>query len=204
MIIDPKNLPAPEKYQFLIGAVVPRAIAWVSTVNKEGRPNLAPFSFFTGITSNPLSVLFCPSNNREGKKKDTLINVEETGEFVVNVVTEAMAQKMNLTSGDFPSEINEFEKAGLTAIPSQKVKPPRVAESPIHMEGKVSQIVRVGEGALAGNVVIGEIVLIHIEDGLYTPGKGFIDPEKLKPVGRMGSHFYVHLDHLFEMKRPVL
>ncbi|MBI4051203.1 MAG: flavin reductase family protein, partial [Elusimicrobia bacterium] len=124
MELDPETLSLPDRYGLLISVIQPRPIAWVSTQGKNGSLNLAPFSFFTGITAKPMSLCFAPVRNREGKKKDTLVNVEETKQFVVNIATESTAEKMNQTSADYPYGVSEFEKAGLTAVPSLRVKPP--------------------------------------------------------------------------------
>src|SRR6185295_13533272 len=134
MELDPETLPVPDRYGLLISVIQPRPIAWVSTVGKDGSRYLAPFSFFTGITAKPLSVVFAPVNTRDGRRKDTLINVEQTGQFVVNIATEDTAAKMNQTSADYAYGVDEFQQAGLTPVPSLKVKPPRVKESPVALE----------------------------------------------------------------------
>ena len=138
---------------------MPRAIGWVSTVDETGEPNLAPFSFFTAAGANPPHVLFCPMiRSTDGQQKDTLHNVRATGEFVVNIVTEALGPAMNITSTEFPAEVNEFAAAGLTPVPSSVVRPPRVGESPIHFECRLTQIVDLGDQPGAASVVIGEVV----------------------------------------------
>lgn len=202
MEIDPATLPLPERYGLLISVVVPRPIAWVSTVSPEGAPNLAPFSFFTGITANPMTVCFAPVRNRAGQKKDTLVNVEATRQFTINLATEPHAEKMNLTSADYPYGVNEFEKVGLTALPSVRVKPARVKESPVALECELLQVVTISEGPLGGNLVIGKVVHIHVDDAVWRDGR--IDHRDLKPIGRMEGTWYTRTADAFEMPRPKL
>lgn len=197
---DPESLAIPERYGVLISVVQPRPIAWVSTISPEGIHNLAPFSFFTGITANPMTVMFCPLRNREGKKKDTLVNIEKTKQFVVSVSTEENAQMMNQTSGDYPYGVSEFEKAGLTPLASVKVKPPRVKESPVNLECELLQIVTISEGPLGGNVVIGRVVQIHIDDRIWKEGK--ISHKDLKAIGRLEDAWYTKTQDNFKMERP--
>ena len=200
MNIDPETLAVRDRYKLMIATILPRPIAWVSTVSPEGVPNLAPFSFFTGIAANPMSLCFAPVNDRSGKKKDTLINVEATKQFVVNIVDEATAVKMNQTSAPYPYGVSEFEKAGLTPAPSVVVKPPRVAESPVSYECELIQIVRLGEGALAGNLVIGKVVRFHCDDKIYNAGA--IRHQDLKTIGRMEGAWYARTADSFELPRP--
>lgn len=200
MEADPESLDIRARYQLLIGAIQPRPIAWVSTISPEGVPNLAPFSFFTGIAANPMTVCFAPVNDRHGKKKDTLLNVEATKQFVVNLATESNAGKMNQTSAPYPYGVSEFEKAGVTPLPSTKVKPPRAAESPAAFECELIQIVRLGEGPLAGNLVIGKVVRIHCDDKIYNGGK--INHQDLKTIGRMEGSWYTRTQDAFELPRP--
>lgn len=200
MDFDPETLAVRDRYYLLIGTIQPRPIAWVSTVSPEGVPNLAPFSFFTGIAANPMTLCFAPVNDRNGNKKDTLLNVEATGQFVVNFATEANAEKMNQTSAPYPYGVSEFEKAGLTALPSTKIKPPRVAESPAAFECELVQVVRLGEGPLAGNLVIGKVVHVHCDDALYNGGR--IRHQDLKAIGRMEGSWYARTTDAFELPRP--
>ncbi len=200
MDIDPETLAVRDRYKLMIATILPRPIAWVSTVSPDGVPNLAPFSFFTGIAANPMSVCFAPVNDRNGKKKDTLINVEMTKQFVVNIVNETNAVKMNQTSANYPYGVSEFEKAGLTPLPSTSVKPPRVAESPVAMECELISIVRLGEGALAGNLVIGKVVRFHCDDKIYA--EGGIRHQDLKAIGRMEGSWYARTADAFELPRP--
>lgn len=200
MDLDPESLAVRDRYYLLIGTIQPRPIAWVSTVDEQGRTNLAPFSFFTGIAANPMTLCFAPVNDRHGRKKDTLVNVEATKQFVVNFATEANAEKMNQTSAPYPYGVSEFEKAGLTAMPSRKVKPPRVRESPAAFECELVQVVRLGEGPLAGNLVIGKVVHIHMDDALYNGGHP--RHQDLKAIGRMEGAWYSRTQDAFELPRP--
>ena len=200
MQLDPESLAVRDRYLLMIATILPRPIAWVGTVSPDGIPNLAPFSFFTGICANPMTVCFAPVNDRHGKKKDTLINIELTKQFTVNIVNEANAEKMNQTSAPYPYGVNEFEKCGVTAVDSLKVKPPRVKESPVSYECELDQIVRVGEGALAGNLVIGKVVMFHCEDALYNAGK--IKHQDIHAIGRMEGSWYARTNDAFELPRP--
>lgn len=200
MDLDPESLPVRERYQLLISTVLPRPIAWVSTLSPDGRPNLAPFSFFTGITANPMSVCFAPVNNRDGREKDTLINARATKQFVVNMVPDALAAQMNQTSADYPYGVSEFEKAGLKAVPSDKVKPARVDGSPVSYECEVLQIVTLSTGPLGGNLVIGRVVRVHVADALWNGGKP--RHQDLDLIGRMGGAWYARTRDSFELARP--
>ena len=199
MQIDPRELKGSAAYSLFISTLVPRPIAWVSTLSPAGQPNLAPFSFFMGVTSDP-PTLAVAIGRRRGQQKDTARNLEARGEFVVNVVTEPTAQAMVFTSGDFPPEVNEFEAAGLTALPSIAVAPPRVAESPIHMECRVERLITIGRSATT--LAIGEVVLFHIADDLWTGSD--VDVEQLRPVGRLGRALYTPLGSVWEIPRPVI
>jgi flavin reductase (DIM6/NTAB) family NADH-FMN oxidoreductase RutF len=188
-------------YHLLVGVVTPRPIAWVTTIDPEGRVNLAPFSFFNAFGANPPVVVFSPTLRRDGSKKDTLRNLEATGEFVLNAAVESLAEKINLSSKELPYGQSEVELTGLTLIPSTKVKPPRLAETPVTMECKVLQIVSTGEGPIAGNLVIGEVLVMHIADSVLDEKKR-IDPRKLRTIARLGGDYYCRTTDLFEMKRP--
>jgi len=189
-------------YKLMIGSIVPRPIAFVSTVNALGNRNLAPFSFFNGVCSNPPTILFSTVIRKDGTHKDTLNNVEATKEFVVNIVSEEIAQQMNIASGEYPPNVDEYIKSGLTPVPSDVVQPPRVKESMISMECKLSQIVRIGNGPGGGCTVFGEIVQIHIVDELFDNFR--IDADKLRAIGRMGGPAYTRTRDRFEMVRPVV
>ncbi|HJZ89526.1 MAG TPA: flavin reductase family protein [Gemmataceae bacterium] len=201
MQIDVANTPVVDVYHVLVGVVTPRPIAWVTTVDPAGRVNLAPFSFFNAFGSNPPVVVFSPTRRRDGSKKDTLLNVEATGEFVVNAAVASLAEQVNLSSKELPYGENEAEYVGLRTVPSAKVKPPRLAESPVNLECKVLQIVPVGTGPIAGNLVIGEVLMIHVADAVVGPN-GKVDPRKLRTIARLGGDFYCHTSDLFEMMRP--
>ena len=201
MIVDPGATDPRNVYKLMIGAIVPRPIAFVSSLSPEGIPNLAPFSYFTAISANPPAICFSPMiRSSDGKHKDTLNNIEATREFVVNIVSEDFAEKMNLCSGEYPPEVNEFEVSGLTPVPSDLVKPPRVKESRVNMECRLLQIVRVSEKLLGGSLVIGEVVRFHIDDALFDDFR--IDPAKLRAIGRMGGTSYARTTDLFDLLRP--
>jgi flavin reductase (DIM6/NTAB) family NADH-FMN oxidoreductase RutF len=193
-------------YKLMIGAIVPRPIAFVSSLDERGVRNLAPFSYFTAVSADPPVVLFCPSVRREDAQrglaahKDTLLNVIATREFVVNVVTEAIAEKMNVTSAQVPPEVDEFELAGLTPLPSELVKPPRVAESPVQMECRLRRIIEVSDRPAGGSIVLGEVVRFHVREDLVENYR--IDPDTLAAVGRMGGPAYVRTRDRFDLKRP--
>lgn len=201
MIIDPREAGFQNVYKLLIGAVVPRPIAFVSTLSREGIRNLAPFSFFTAVSANPPVVCFCPVR-RSGSNpyKDTLSNISATREFVVNIVSEEFAEQMNATSADFPPEVDEFEASGLTPVRSDVVRPPRVAESHVQMECKLYLQIEFGELPGSGNLVLGEVVRFHVDDLYFDDFK--IDPDKLRSIGRMGGATYTRTTDRFEMPRP--
>lgn len=200
MEIDPQSIPTRERYGLMLAAISPRPIAWVSTQGKDGSLNLAPFSFFNGICAEPMTICFAPANNRNGKKKDTLVNIEQTRQFVVNIVTEDMAVLMNQTSADYPYGVSEFEKVGLTPIPSVKVRPPGVKESPIQMECELLQIVTISEGPLGGNLVIGRVVYLRVADRFLKNSQ--LSHKDLKPIGRMEGSWYAKVTDAFELPRP--
>jgi flavin reductase (DIM6/NTAB) family NADH-FMN oxidoreductase RutF len=202
MEVAPEALSRQSIYKILIGSVVPRPIGWISTVDEAGRPNLAPFSFFNVVCPKPPTVLFCPMiRGTDGNTKDTLNNVKATGEFVVNIVTEELVPAMIASSVEIAADVNEFELTGLKTAPSVVVKPPRVAQSPIHFECKLTQIVEIGNNRGGGSVVIGEIVHLHVDERvLFDEDK--IDLKALKPVGRLAGSAYVRVTDLFEIERP--
>jgi flavin reductase (DIM6/NTAB) family NADH-FMN oxidoreductase RutF len=206
MDIDPENLEIRDRYKLLIGNIVPRPIAFVSTVSPAGAPNLAPYSFFNGVGSNPMTLLFCPVTLPDGSDKDTLRNVlprEEggVGEFVVNVATEAYALEVAAASEALPYGESEFDLTGLTPVPSTKVRPPRVAESPTAFECETVQVVRTAPGrGASGNVVIGRVVWVHIDDEIID-GRFHTDPDRLRAIGRMGGLEYCRTRDRFEMPR---
>ena len=200
MIIDPSQNDPRNTYQLLVGSVVPRPIAWVSTIASDGTPNVAPFSFFMGVTVNP-PTLAISTGLKRGVKKDTLFNVEQSGELVVNIVIEELGEQMNTTSGDFPPDVDEFQVAGLTPAPSKRVRPPRVAESPINIECVLKQVVYVGNEGSQSGLIIAEAVLWHIRDDLPSP-QNTIDVAKLHAIGRLSGNWYTRTQDLYEITRP--
>ncbi len=204
MIVDPAKASGKDLYFLMISAIVPRPIAWVSTQDKEGRTNLAPFSYFQGITSKPPLLSICIGHRRwrgEMVKKDTLRNIEETGEFVVNVATEALVREVNHSSAEYPPEESEIEAVGLTALPSDLVKPPRIKESPIHFECKLDRVILLGSPPLTG-LVIGEVVRFHIDDSVWNVEEAMVDAAKLKPLSRLGGEWWGATRDLFKLPRP--
>ncbi|MDB6167731.1 MAG: flavin reductase [Verrucomicrobia bacterium] len=201
MLLDFSTLAPRDAYQWMIGTILPRPIAWVSSISADGRANLAPFSFFQGITANPPTLMFVPVNNRQGGKKDTVRNIEEVPEFVVNLVPHRLAEKMNATSALLPYGESEFETFGIAATASDRVRPPRVAEAPVAFECRLHQIVNIGEGPLAANVIFGRILAAHIHDGVLG-SDGRPDARKLDLVGRLGGEAYTTTRDTFHLERP--
>ena len=195
-------LSIPERSRLLTRCVAPRPIAFVSSRSAGGTGNLSPFSFFTAGGSNPASVVFCTVNDREGRQKHTLRNIEATGEYVINVVTFAMARRMNQTSYTYPDDVDELEVAGFTRAPSVRVATDGVAESPVRMECRLHQVVRHGTGPSASNYIIGEVVHISMDDAVCTDG--LPDNAKLDQIARLGADLYVRVTPamLFDMPRP--
>lgn len=201
MHIDVKSTDVVEVYHFLVSLVTPRPIAWVSSISKDGVPNLAPFSFFNAFGANPPVVVISPTLTRDRTKKDTLINIENTGEFCVNASTQAFAEKVNLTSKAVPANESEFELAGLNMTPSEQINAPRIEGIPFALECKVIQILPVGDGPISANLVIGEVVHMFVDDQ-YLGENGRPDPKKLQTIGRMGGEFWCKTNELFELERP--
>ena len=189
MQIDPATRDVTEIYSIMIRAITPRPIAWVSTISNRGISNLAPFSYFNGVGSQPAALMFSVVNHPDGSPKDTLVNIQDTGQFVVNVVPFGLAASMQSTAAELAHEVSEFPIAGLTEQPSQRVAAPSVKESPIQFECERLQIVEVGQGPHAANVIIGQILLINIADEVLDES-GKIDPETLDTIGRMGGKSY--------------
>lgn len=202
MELDPTNLSVAERYKLLIGCITPRPIAFVSTVSVAGRANLAPFSFFNGVGSDPMTLLFCPANGPDGRDKDTLRNVDpETGvgQFVVNAAVEGYVRQVAAAAEALAWGESEFELTGLTPVASRVVAPPRVGESPVAFECETMQVVRTNPGAPAGgNVVIGRVVHVHVRDGLIDDGLR-TDQDRLRTVGRMGGRRYCTTRDQFEL-----
>ena len=185
----------------LTGVVVPRPIAFVSTVSTDGIVNLAPYSFFNAVAYDPPTIVFSSSRHAPTKEKDTLGNIEATGEFVVNIVVDDIAEAMNKTAAEYPADVSEFEIAGLTPAPSDKVKAPRVAESPVNMECRLVQVVPIGSGDHAHGLVIGEVIWMHLRDDIISGHR--INHQVLKPTGRLAGNMYCHTADTYEMVRPV-
>lgn len=203
MIIDPGVENPANIYKLMTGIIVPRPIAFVSTVNAEGARNLAAFSFFTAVSANPPVVCFSPMvRGSDGSRKDTLNNIEATGEFVINIVSESFAAQMNETSPEFPPQVDEFAVSGLTPTPSEMVRPPRVAESRVNLECRLLQVVHVSPKPLGGSLVLGEVLCFHVDDQLFDNFR--IDPDGLGAVGRMGGPTYTRTKDRFDMARPGL
>lgn len=198
MVIDPAVAPPGTAYKLLVGSVVPRPIAFVSTVSAEGVHNLAPFSFFNAICGEP--PVICFSTSVRVPRKDTLLNIRATGEFVVNIVSEAIAEQMNLCAGDYPYGADEFAVSGLTPVASDLVRPPRVLESHVNMECKLMQVVEVSTRPGGASLIIGEVIRFHVDDKIVENFR--IDPGKLRAIGRMGGNEYTRTRDRFEMIRP--
>jgi len=201
MEIDLRALPARDAYGWMSSLITPRPIAWVSTLDAAGRSNLAPFSFFNGVTANPPTLLFIPVNLRDGSKKDTVLNLEEIPECVVHIVPRALADQMNACAARLPRGESEFAAFGIEAAPSLVVRPPRVAAAPAAFECRVRQIVPVGDGPLAAHIVIADILHLHVRDDILGPD-GEVDPAKLDAVGRLGGESYATTRDRFELERP--
>jgi flavin reductase (DIM6/NTAB) family NADH-FMN oxidoreductase RutF len=207
MNVRPSDLSHSELYGLILNSVAPRPIAWVSTLSASGQPNLAPFSFFNCVCVEPPLLAFAPglrssgqSGATHGEPKDTLRNVRETKEFVINVVTYDLSAAMNVTSGEYDASVNEFELAGVTAVPSEIVKVPRVAESPVSFECNLYQILDFSSSPESGSLVIGQVVSIHADEAHVKQGK--LDRNSLDLIGRMGGTQYTRTMERFEMVRP--
>lgn len=201
MTVDPASTDYQSVYKLLIGSVVPRPIALVSTISPEGAFNVAPFSFFTVASSHPPVLVFTVGNRATpDPRKDTLRNITTAREFVVNVVSEEFGQKMNLCAGDYPPEVDEFQLSGLTPVPSDLVKAPRVAQSHINMECRLLYTISMSSLVNGGNLVLGEVVRIHIDDAYVSNYR--IDQDKLRAIGRMAGNSYTRTQDRFDMIRP--
>ena len=205
LTIDPKSIPFAKMHGYLLGAITPRPIAFASTIDSKGNVNLSPFSFFNCFGANPPILIFSPARRgRDNTTKHTYENVLEVPEVVINVVNYAMVQQASLASTEYPKGVNEFIKAGFTQVPSDLVNPPRVGESPIAMECKVLQVIQTGDQGAAGNLVICEIVRMHIKEEVLD-AEGRIDPHKVDAVARLGGDWYarVHGDSIFKVPKPL-
>ena len=205
LTVDPKDIPVPKLHHYLLGAVGPRPIAFASTIDKNGNRNLSPFSFFNVFSANPPIMVFSPARSgRTGDTKNTFDNVKETKEVVINVVNYDIVQQMSLSSSPYASDVDEFEKSGLTPVPSESIKPFRVKESPVQFECKVNDIVELGQNGGAGNLVICEVLKIHINEEVLDD-TGMIDQQKIDLVSRMGGNWYCRADEnaMFEVQKPI-
>ena len=203
--IIPSEIPVPKLHQYLLGSVGPRPIAFASTIDKEGNPNLAPFSFFNVFSANPPIAVFSPARSgRTNLTKDTFNNIKEVPEVVINVVTFDMVHQVSLSSSPYPPGVNEFVKAGFSPIASDTIKPFRVKESPVQMECKVNDIIELGQKGAAGNLIICEILKIHIDEDVLNQ-EGNVDQEKINLVARMGGNWYCKTDKnsMFEIAKPI-
>jgi flavin reductase (DIM6/NTAB) family NADH-FMN oxidoreductase RutF len=204
-IIDPSQMPPSQLHRLLLTAIAPRPIAFASTVDSEGIPNLSPFSCFNVFGVNPSTLIFSPSRGgRDNRLKDTYLNIKEVPEVVINVVTYSMVEQANLASTEYPRGVNEFVKSGFTPVPSEKIRPFRVKESPVQLECIVRQVIETSDRPGAANLLICEVVLMHVNEKLMDI-KGHLDPRKLDLVGRMGADYYVRASGkaLFTVEKPI-
>jgi flavin reductase (DIM6/NTAB) family NADH-FMN oxidoreductase RutF len=201
MDVKPDSLHWKDAYKLMIGSILPRPIAFISTEDENGTANLAPFSFFTAISAEPMMICFSPMRKgTDGGKKDTLVNIEKTKEFVINIVSEPFAEQMNRCAAELEPEADEFDHCGLTKAESKTVGPPRVKESMVHLECELHDVLHFGEHAGAGSLVIGRVKHIHVDDALFYEGK--IDSAKLNPIGRLAGHMYTKpMTDTFEIVR---
>jgi len=190
-----------ENFKTLLSCVLPRPIAFVSTISADGVRNLAPFSFFNGVGSNPPAVIFSPATKADGTDKDTVVNVRATRQFVVNVVPYSIRGEMNDASYPFEPEVDEFTAVGFTPLPSRFVRPARVAESPVHIECKLVDLVKVGQGPLSANICIGEVLCFHVADEMLLDD-GTVDVSKIDLIGRLGADDYCTIRDRFELPKP--
>jgi flavin reductase (DIM6/NTAB) family NADH-FMN oxidoreductase RutF len=199
LIIHPDDLSNRDRYKLLIGSILPRPVAWVSTMDQEGRLNLAPFSYFTAVCPSPMTLLFCPGVHPDGRKKDTWANIEQVPEFVVNITNEDTAEQMNLTATLLPSEQSEFEWAGLLSEASETINVTRVAEAPIAFECVLDRIVTISDQPGGGAAIFGRVQCVHVRDDLFQDGR--ILTALLKPIGRLAGDEYIRTAEVFHMKR---
>jgi len=201
MQIEISKIPVTEAYQWIVSLVAPRPIAWVTTLSSSGVVNLAPFSFFNVFGANPPVVVFSPTLKRDSGKKDTLINIENHGEFVIHASTQRDIDAINASSASLSPELSEVEHVGKKTVPSTLVKVPRLADAPFALECKLRQIVPVGTGPISANLIIGDVVMMHIDPAIL--GKdGKVDPMLLRSVARLGGEHWCRSTDLFQMERP--
>lgn len=197
---DPSKLSPREVYGLLTDVVVPRPIAWVSTVDAEGRTNLAPYSFFNGVCIHPALVMVSCARRGDGSKKDTARNAEQTGEMVIHVVTAELAEAMNQSSADHPPGVSEIDVGNLATTPSERVRPPRLADARVALECKLLEVIHPGGQPV--DMLIGEIVCLHVRDDIARHDPPGVDPRRLDAVGRLGGNAYTHVREIFDMERP--
>lgn len=204
MKLDPNKIPTAELHGVMLGAVQPRPIAFASTIDEDGKVNLSPYSFFNVFSANPPIMIFSPARRvRNNTVKHTLLNAQATKEVVINIVNYDIVQQMSLSSTEYAEGVNEFVKSGLTEVASEKVRPPRVAESPVQFECKVKEIVELGQEGGAGNLIICEVVMVHVNDEVLDDNNK-IDPFKIDTVARMGGNWYCRSkDAMFEVPKPL-
>lgn len=203
--IDPESIKKPQLHKFILGSVAPRPIAFASTIDSDGKPNLSPFSFFNAFGVNPTTLIFSPSRRgRDNTTKHTYENIREVPEVVINLVTYDMVQQASLASSEYPKGVNEFIKAGFTPLPSETIRPFRVKESPVQYECRVREVIETGTGGGAANLVICEVSLIHVSENILDEND-LPDPNKIRLVGRMGGNHYVKAygESLFEVEKPL-
>jgi len=203
MQLDPESLSTRDMYLWLVQVITPRPIAWVSTMSRDGVANLAPFSFFNGVGANPPTVMFCPANNRDGGPKDTLANIQQTGEFAVNLVSFGDASAMNNSAAEYAANEDEFDLSAVRKLPCDKIAPPRVADAPVALECELHTAMQIGTGPGGANLVIGRIVAMHIEDRVLDDS-GKVDPAKFDLIGRMGGSHYIRTGDIDEGANPSL
>lgn len=199
MILKPEELSRKDNYKLVIGAVLPRPIAWVSTMSAEGKLNLAPFSYFNAVCPEPMTLVFCPGVHPDGRKKDTWRNIEHVPEFVINMTNEETAEQMNLSATLLPTGESEFDWAGVTPVASETIRVPRVAEAPISFECRLREIVVISESPGGGAAIFGEVQCVHVRDDIYEDG--YILLEKYRPIGRLAGAGYTRVADTFEMHR---
>ena len=200
MILNPAHLVSHDRYKLLIGTILPRPIAWVSSMDASGRLNLAPFSYFTAVCPDPMTLMFCPGLHPDGRKKDTWRNIEEVPAFVINLTNEETAAAMNLSAAILPPGESEFAWAGVTPAASETIRVPRVAEAPVSFECTLQQIVVVSEQPGGGAAIFGTVQCIHVRDDLYV--NGYISRERLRPIGRLAGNSYTRTTDTFDLRRP--
>ena len=203
MKFDPADLSFADVHKLMIGSIVPRPIAFVSTISKDGKNNIAPFSYFNGVCSKPPTIMFAPARRGwDGKEKDTLVNIRDNKQFVVNIVSENIVEQMVMCATDFDPTVDEFDISGLNAQTSKKVLPPRLKESKVSFECELNQIIEIGDkNPGSGFIVIGTIVLFHIDDSIYE--SGHIRLDKLEPIGRLAGNWYTRPNDNFEIIRKI-